>query len=82
MAAGKPIIAALNGEGREVVEASNCGWAVKAGDSEALSRLIVELAQTDRHALSEKGKNGKDYYDKFFTKEKSLTTLDNIVGLS
>lgn len=81
MAAGKPIIAALNGEGRGVVEASNCGWAVKAGDSEALSRLIVVLAQLDRHALSEKGKNGKDYYDKFFTKEKSLTTLDNIVGL-
>lgn len=56
MAAGKPIIAVLNGEGREVIEASDCGWAVKAGDSEALSRLIVELAQTDRHALSEKGK--------------------------
>lgn len=81
MAAGKPIIAVLNGEGRDVVKSAGCGWTVKAGDFEDLSRLVVELSQTDKHVLSEKGNKGKEYYDRFFTKERSLKTLDDIVGL-
>lgn len=81
MAAGKPIVAALNGEGGEVVSAAECGWRVCAGDAEGLAKLIVKLSQMNKAELLEKGGNGKAYYDKFFRKEESLKKLDEIMNL-
>lgn len=81
MAAERPIIAVLNGEGGEVVKAAECGWNVKAGDADSLAELIVKLSKADKLDFAEKGRNGKEYYDNFFTKEKSLKKLDEIMGL-
>ena len=79
MAASRPIIAALNGEGGEVVEAAGCGWSVKAGDSESLAKLVIELSTADKAVLQEKGENGLKYYNMYFEKEKSLQKLDEII---
>lgn len=81
MAAERPIIAALNGEGGEVIRAAECGWNVKAGDSDSLAKLVIALSQTDRQELAVKGQKGKAYYDKFFTKDECLKKLDEIMGL-
>ena len=79
MAASRPIIAVLNGEGGEVVKVANCGWNVKAGDSEGLAKLVIELSTTDKSILHEKGANGLKYYNAYFEKEKSLRKLDEIL---
>ena len=81
MAAERPIIAALNGEGGEVIKAAECGWNVNAGDSDGLAKLVIALSQTDRQELVVKGEKGKAYYDKFFTKDECLKKLDEIMGL-
>ena len=81
MAAERPIIAVLNGEGGEVIKSAKCGWNVKAGDAEGLAELVVKLSQTDKQELADKGRKGKAYYDKFFTKDKCLKKLDEIMGL-
>lgn len=81
MAAERPIIAALNGEGGDVIRAAECGWNVKAGDSDSLAKLVIALSQTDRQELAVKGQKGKAYYDKFFTKDECLKKLDEIMGL-
>lgn len=81
MAAERPIIAALNGEGGDVIRAAECGWNVKAGDSDSLAKLVIALSQTDRQELVVKGEKGKAYYDKFFTKDECLKKLDEIMGL-
>lgn len=81
MASERPIIAALNGEGGEVIKAAECGWNVKAGDSDSLAKLVIALSQTDRQELAVKGQKGKAYYDKFFTKDECLKKLDEIMGL-
>ena len=81
MAAERPIIAVLNGEGGEVIKAAGCGWKVKAGDADDLAELVVKLSETDRQELEEKGRKGKEYYDNFFTKEKCLKKLDKIMRL-
>lgn len=81
MAAERPIIAALNGEGGEVIKAAECGWNVKAGDSDSLAKLVIALSQTDKQELAVKGQKGKAYYDKFFTKDECLKKLDKIMGL-
>lgn len=81
MAAERPIIAVLNGEGGEVIKTAECGWNVRAGDAETLARLVIELSQTDKQTLADKGRKGKLYYDNFFTKEKCLKKLGEIMGL-
>lgn len=81
MAAERPIIAALNGEGGDVIRAAECGWNVKAGDSDSLAKLVIALSQTDKQELAVKGQNGKAYYDKFFTKDECLKKLDEIMDL-
>lgn len=81
MAAERPIIAALNGEGGEVIKAAECGWNVKAGDSDSLAKLVIALSQTDKQELAVKGQKGKAYYDKFFTKDECLKKLDKIMDL-
>ena len=81
MAAERPIIAVLNGEGGEVIKAAECGWNVNAGDSDSLAELVISLSNADKQELIDKGRKGKEYYDNFFTKEKCLKKLDDIMGL-
>lgn len=81
MAAGKPIVAVLNGEGAEVVRDAGCGWTLPAGDAEGFARLAVELSQMDKTLLAEKGSKAKRYYDEHFVKEKCLKKLDGIMNI-
>ena len=81
MAAGKPIVAVLNGEGAEVIKEADCGWTLAAGDAEGFARLAIELSQTDKAVLEEKGRNAAEYYEKHYVKEKCLAKLDELMGL-
>lgn len=81
MAAGRSIVAVLNGEGGKIVKAAECGWTVKAGDADGLAKLVIKLSHTDKQELADKGRKGKAYYDKFFTKDECLKKLDEIIGL-
>lgn len=82
MAAGKPIVTCLNGEGREVVEDADSGWCVKAGDFEALANVVTKLSACSKHELEVKGVNGRRYYENHFDKSKCLERLDILCGLS
>lgn len=81
MAAGKPIVAVLNGEGAEVIRDADCGWTLPAGDAEGFARLAVELSQMDRSALEAKGRNAARYYEQHFVKEKCLRKLDELMDI-
>lgn len=81
MAAGKPIVAVLNGEGAEVIRDADCGWTLAAGDAEGFARLAVELSQMDHSALEAKGRNAAVYYKKYFVKEQCLRKLDKLMGV-
>lgn len=66
LAAGKPIIACMNGEGARIVEAANAGFTCSAGDSKALAASVLRLykmTRGERHIL---GANGKSYANKYF----------------
>ena len=82
MAAGKPIVAVLNGEGAEVVRDADCGWTLAAGDAEGFARLAVELSQMDKAVLEEKGRNAAAYYERHYVKEKCLAKLDELMNLN
>ena len=81
MAAAKPIVAVLNGEGAEVIKDADCGWSLPAGDAEGFANLVIKLSQTDKTVLKEKGQKALKYYNEHFVKEKCLKKLDFIMNI-
>lgn len=81
MAAAKPIVAVLNGEGAEVIKEAECGWSLPAGDAEGFAKLAIDLSKKDKAVLEEKGQNALKYYNEHFVKEKCLQKLDEMMGL-
>ena len=82
MAAGKPIVAVLNGEGAEVIREADCGWSLAAGDADSFAKLAVELSQMDKGVLEEKGRNALKYYNEHYVKEKCLSRLDDLMNVN
>ena len=81
MAAAKPIVAVLNGEGTEVIKEADCGWSLPAGDAEGFAKLAIELSKKDKTVLEDKGQNALKYYNEHFVKEKCLQKLDDLMDL-
>jgi len=74
MAAGKVVIASINGAGKEVINDSSCGLCCNAGDSDSLAELMSEfIYHGERYSLC--GNNGRDYFKKNFTKKQHFETL-------
>jgi glycosyltransferase involved in cell wall biosynthesis len=66
LAAGKPIIASLDGEGALVVEESGAGVACSAEDATALSQAILKLHAMPAQKLELMGQKGIEYYQHHF----------------
>ena len=75
MAAGRPVIGAVNGGARFVIEDSDCGIAVKPGDIQALANAIRNLAE-DKQIRLRYGKNARSYYEQHFTKQAFIDSLE------
>lgn len=73
MAAGKPVIAAIDGEARRVIEESGCGFCGKAEDEKRLAENIMCFVKSkDKQALSD---NARTYYEQHFDKHKFISRL-------
>ncbi len=79
MAADKPVIAAVNGAGKKVIEESGCGLAVNAGDVEGLAGIMKEFIE-NKAKYSACGSKGREYFKQNFTKEKHLEKLESLLG--
>lgn len=79
MASSKPIIAMMNGEGAVLVKEAKCGMSVPAGSFVELVESIKKLKSLKVEELRQMGQNGKEYCDKYFTKEVCLNNLYNII---
>ncbi len=62
LAAGRPIIASLDGEGARVVREAEAGLACPAEDAAALADAILRLQATDPAELDRLGRAGRRYY--------------------
>ena len=76
MAAGKPILANLCGEGADIVKEANCGWSVPSNDYKELAEIVSKIAKMDKKDLAVLGENARSYYEANFTKERCMTILD------
>lgn len=75
MAAGRPIVACLNGAGADVVNEAEAGLSVAAQDGAALARAIRTLHAMPATQRAAMGANGRRYYEQHFSHERLTKEL-------
>lgn len=66
LAAGRPVIASLDGEGARVLEEAGAGLTCPAEDAVALAAAILRLSSVPDHELVRMGESGRRYYERHF----------------
>lgn len=72
LAAGMPIIAALNGEGADVVRSANAGFTCAAGNAVNLAEIVLKMADLPLSERKIMGKNGHEYSKREFDRRMVL----------
>lgn len=80
MAAGRPIIACLNGEGARLVEEAEAGLACPAEDGQALAEAVLRVYRYPSERREELGRNGRGYYRQHFDHEDLVEQLIAVLG--
>lgn len=79
LSAGKPILAAVNGEARILIEEANCGYCSAAEDDESFANNIVEFIENrESHIIL--GENARQYYDLYFSKNTFFEKIIDFLG--
>lgn len=74
MAVGKPIIGAIDGETKVVIEDAQCGFCGKAENVDELIENIKRFIRSDRK--EEMGQNARKYYEENFEKKLFMDKLE------
>lgn len=75
LACGKPIIAALDGEGSAIVKESGAGFTGASGDASAMAENVISLYNMPLPDRNQMGQKGRIYFEKNFERELLLTKL-------
>ena len=75
MAAGRPILACLNGEGARLVKEAGAGLSVPAEDAKALAAAVLQLYRMSPELRAEMGVNGRRYFKENFDHNKLVNEL-------
>lgn len=76
MAAGKPVIGALAGEARRVIEDAGCGFCCDAEDAEGLAACCRELRGLTDDERKRLGSAGRNYCSEHFARSRFFETLE------
>jgi glycosyltransferase involved in cell wall biosynthesis len=78
MAAGRPVVLAIDGVIRDVIDAAQCGVFAQPGDPGALAQVIQQLA-ADRAASRRMGLAGRAYLEQHFSRSVVARKLAGIM---
>ena len=83
LACGKPIIAAINGEGADIVIESGAGIGCPAENPDKLAQAVLSLYRKPEHERHAMGRRGRAFFETNFEREMLLSQLERwIVDLS
>ena len=75
MAAGKPIIGAIDGEAANVIKAAGCGYCGKAENvNDFVENIRKFINSEDKQQM---GKNARFYYESYFDRERFMDRVEN-----
>ncbi len=76
MACGRPVIAAIEGEGGRIIREAQAGWAVPPEDPQALADAVLAASRLDRSERDEMGNRGEAFFRRHFEREMLLDRLE------
>ncbi len=79
MAAAKPLIINLDGEGAAIIRAADCGLVVAPEDPQALAKGILKIYD-DKKSAEEMGKNGRRYAEQHYDRKKIAERLETLLA--
>ncbi len=74
LSVGKPVVGAIDGAAKQMIENSDCGICVPGSDFEQLGNAMYDVIK-NFDSYKEKGINGRKYYENNYTKEKFMVNL-------
>lgn len=78
MAAGKPVIAAINGGAQTIIAKSNCGAFTGAGDVDGLALLLDDYISFPGK-YERCGENGRSFFESNFSREHHIDELEKML---
>jgi colanic acid biosynthesis glycosyl transferase WcaI len=79
-ACGRPVVAALPGDGGRIVEQAGAGASCAPGDPDALARLTEQFAALSASERESMGANARRYFELHFEREALLDRLEVILS--
>ncbi len=80
MACGRPILAAMDGEGANVVREANAGFTCPSDDAAGLAEIVRQMMALPKPDREQLGKNGAVYAAQHFNQEKLMSELDTYLS--
>ena len=80
LAAGRPVIAAMDGATADLIREAGAGVAVAPGDATALADAVERLAGTTPEALADMGERGRRFVVDRFGKRRVIDQLEAILA--
>jgi glycosyltransferase involved in cell wall biosynthesis len=79
LACGKPVIAAMEGEGGRIIREAGAGWAVPPEDPAALAEAVRAASRLERSELDAMGSRGEAWFRSHFEREQLLSRLEGFL---
>ena len=79
LACGRPVIAAMEGEGGRIIRNAGAGWAVPPEDPAALAEAVLAASRASRSELEAMGNRGEAWFREHFEREKLLSRLESFL---
>lgn len=77
MACGRPIVAALDGEGGRLISESGAGLSSPAEDVDALAESVLAMYRMSKEEREMMGKRGKEYCEENFERDMLIDRLES-----
>jgi glycosyltransferase involved in cell wall biosynthesis len=77
LAAGRPVLAALDGEGATLIEEAGAGFASPAGDPVRLAQNVTRMAALSQGERARLGANGAAYAEREFNRDALVRRLEH-----
>lgn len=79
LAAGRPILACLNGEGARLVSSAGAGLVVPAEDGKALAQAVLQMYHLSQDERDIMGRNGAKFHLEHFTHDMLVDRLSSLL---
>jgi glycosyltransferase involved in cell wall biosynthesis len=79
LACGRPVIAAIEGEGGRIIRSAGAGWAVPPEDPAALAEAVLAASRLERTELDAMGSRGEAWFREHFERDKLLSRLEGFL---